>query len=1017
MNLGKVLKKYQMGGQMFPDQPKAKSLPHGYKTNAEAVKALTDYAYKDRTGSDTWIDVPQKLLMWATGSGYQKPSDLLMKRGITKEGSALNLAADLVIDPLNVIGAKPAITAFTNTAAKAGYYGKEALKYLNNMDAGKEAYNYGKNKASEVNNWLGENIGYKFPNGGIMKNYSFGGDISRFALNNLEQATLGTLGMDFYKPKFDSDTFQQVNDVTQKINGGLQDVGAGIANTVIPGISGVRQVGKQMSQFPKGGLMKNYANGGRIYKEVILDGKKVNKWVGEDGKLYDNENDVVLPKPQEFNGDKPTQKIEQSQESSTYKYNNIEYKKIDDQWMWKSNKTGAYHPAKNFNDDFIERNNLEPNLNKNYKKNLVSQKSIKNTNSYHNVDEDYETDKISWYQGNTINYQQDNSIEEEQNKNERNGWNGRTLEQDMEKWKYKGGIMKNYQQGGIMPQNPNDLQAITENTMEFNGNSHKSGGIPLINGKELEKDETVIKEGAIGNADPYAISPNLVLDRETAKLVGLSSKYAGMKLSDISRKIEDMKAAKPNDVMSEKTNAMNKKFALNRLIKANEILSAKHRQENPVNEISDLRQEEMPQMQLGGNMNENKYRSWMNKIGHTQKAGYNVDENYSGIDYDYRGFYKEFGDVYLENGQHLVDKYKLPNHETFSVESQYYKEGMPSGKWDGDNYIPINREYEKLKNGMIEGFKKGSLVKNYQLGGNLTEQSMLLNSMDGTAPVYKYPNLNMNDLSYSPYTDASKYSTYGVYKPTTNVDTPKVDEKTGFNLKDNLGNIGIGLKGASLLANFATIGKKPGQIPAQFNPYTNDILNNYRNTIDNQSIKNDVTSVLNTGLNSNPSRNWNVQRATNAELTGNAMEAMSKANLQNQEANNRYRSELGNVENNLGVQNVQAKNMAEVLNAQTQANWRNNLRSAIGNVGNDVADMTLKKDYLNKYTDEHIKILNEKGKDYGISFANTEEYLKAITNPETSLILGKIQKGTATPEEIQRYKDIQAGKPVDYTKK
>ena len=72
--------------------------------------------------------------------------------------------------------------------------------------------------------------------GGIMKNYSFGGDLGKFLLNNLEQATLGTFGLDFYKPKFDSDTFQQVNDITQKVNGGLQDVTAGIANKYIPGI-------------------------------------------------------------------------------------------------------------------------------------------------------------------------------------------------------------------------------------------------------------------------------------------------------------------------------------------------------------------------------------------------------------------------------------------------------------------------------------------------------------------------------------------------------------------------------------------------------------------------------------------------------------------------------------------------------------------------------------------------------------------------------------------------------------
>jgi len=252
--------------------------------------------------------------------------------------------------------------------------------------------------------------------GGILKNYSFGGDLGKLALNNLEQSTLGMLGLDFYKPKFDFDTMGKINDVSQGVGKAVSSV-APMALSMIPGVGTIggaalgaaQGIGKQLSQFQQGG--------------------------------------------------------------------NI--------------------------------------------------------------------------------------------------------------------------QGGIMPQNPNDLQAVTENTVEYNGNPHTKGGIPLSNGKELEKDETVIMKGAIGNKDPYAISPNLVLDRETAKMVGLSAKYAGMKLSDISRKIEDMKPLKENDPMSVKTNSMNKKFALNRLIKANEILSALHRQENPPQEMSDLRMEEMQQ---GGKM-------------------------------------------------------------------------------------------------------------------------------------------------------------------------------------------------------------------------------------------------------------------------------------------------------------------------------------------------------------------------------------------------------------------------------
>ena len=81
--------------------------------------------------------------------------------------------------------------------------------------------------------------------------------------------------------------------------------------------------------------------------------------------------------------------------------------------------------------------------------------------------------------------------------------------------------------------------------------------------------------------------------------------------------------------------------------------------------------------------NEEAYESWRKTLPKNLQ--------YEG-DYDLKGFYKENPNFKAEDkNQHLTDKYKLPNHPTFSVESKYYKEGMPAGKWDGDDYIPINR--------------------------------------------------------------------------------------------------------------------------------------------------------------------------------------------------------------------------------------------------------------------------------------------------------------------------------------
>jgi hypothetical protein len=61
--------------------------------------------------------------------------------------------------------------------------------------------------------------------------------------------------------------------------------------------------------------------------------------------------------------------------------------------------------------------------------------------------------------------------------------------------------------------------------------------------------------------------------------------------------------------------------------------------------------------------------------------------------YDYRGYFKEFGNVDMQRGQHFTDTYKLPGHPTFSIESKYYTPGMENnikvGRWEGEKYIQI----------------------------------------------------------------------------------------------------------------------------------------------------------------------------------------------------------------------------------------------------------------------------------------------------------------------------------------
>lgn len=66
--------------------------------------------------------------------------------------------------------------------------------------------------------------------------------------------------------------------------------------------------------------------------------------------------------------------------------------------------------------------------------------------------------------------------------------------------------------------------------------------------------------------------------------------------------------------------------------------------------------------------------------------------NDSGEDYDLRGAFKE-GLKRDTKSQHWDDKFKKPNHPTFSDQSQYAKEAPgKAGHWNGDKFIPPKRK-------------------------------------------------------------------------------------------------------------------------------------------------------------------------------------------------------------------------------------------------------------------------------------------------------------------------------------
>ncbi len=84
---------------------------------------------------------------------------------------------------------------------------------------------------------------------------------------------------------------------------------------------------------------------------------------------------------------------------------------------------------------------------------------------------------------------------------------------------------------------------------------------------------------------------------------------------------------------------------------------------------------------------EEKFQSWKKKNA----------PNDSGEDYDLRGAYKE-GLSRDSKNNHFSDKYKKPNHPTFSDESIYAKEAPElAGHWKGDVYSETPEHRAKMR--------------------------------------------------------------------------------------------------------------------------------------------------------------------------------------------------------------------------------------------------------------------------------------------------------------------------------
>jgi hypothetical protein len=72
------------------------------------------------------------------------------------------------------------------------------------------------------------------------------------------------------------------------------------------------------------------------------------------------------------------------------------------------------------------------------------------------------------------------------------------------------------------------------------------------------------------------------------------------------------------------------------------------------------------------------YHNWLDE--ESKKTG--KDRSNDAIDYDLQGFYKD-GQTFSEENGHGSDRYKKPNHPTFSDQSRYHGIKDANGTWEG----------------------------------------------------------------------------------------------------------------------------------------------------------------------------------------------------------------------------------------------------------------------------------------------------------------------------------------------
>lgn len=523
----------------------------------------------------------------------------------------------------------------------------------------------------------------------------------------------------------------------------------------------------------------------------------------------------------------------------------------------------------------------------------------------------------------------------------------------------------------LVPHNLNYLDKISENLVQYDGPTHQSpeGGIRTNVGL-MDKKETILKKGVVGNPTPFAFSDNLKISKEVQRQLGLPTNMRNKTIADASKFIENKYETKYNDMpIQRNTKDRMKQSLYTKLMNANKIEFAKNRIENGIQSKEDMSFDEL----------NSQYQSGMEVDLFPKKQTYEWNIN---------NIPQEIPSQYMRNYE---TRSKVPNIQAINGTN---KVTNWTNYLDYSKNSPQNFRTE-LMNGDLSTYHIPEGNTTYNISDYMPKKDIINSDMENRARNIKVNTLDMPDITA---------------KMDENDKGIKDKQSNFWNSMSDLEKIGLGANALSTLGQGLTMLKKD-KIPTFYNENSsqiNNIMSDRR--IDIQPMINDLNSQYNAATSKDNSRSWNVQRGLNTNMYNQYAKSLGELGMKEQEMNNQYKSQYAETLNNLGMQNVQARTTQEELQARTDAARQNALRGLMANTGENLSNFAFTKNLADKTIQEGFKYLSMVSPDFGLNASNIKEFSTMIADPEMSVIKANFEGGKYLGEnghEIMT-KDIEA---------